>query len=663
MPVAQACFVVMKVCEGLDYAHNKRDQAGRELSLVHRDVSPQNILVSFEGEVKLIDFGIAKAAGKGTKTQAGILKGKFGYMSPEQVRGLPVDRRSDVFSCGIVLYELLTGERLFVGESDFSTLEKVRNVEILPPSTYNRKIPDELERIVLKALAKDVEDRYQNAIDLHDELQAFVYTAGEFYSRKDLAGVDEEDVRQGDRGGDGEARELSPAQAAAGRRARRAPRGIASRRRPRRAPPARKSTSAMPIAQVVPSRRRRRRDDRSDGSRTDAGQMAAPTAPPPIAAQRAASVGEEARIRPISRGTTTSSRPRSTTTPRTIRRTRPRSRARRAAARAPPTTPSPMVAAPGDPAACRRGPSAGRPGSVVARVDARRAGRRGRASRRRRPGGDAQRHRHDHRFQRRARSSRPARTRSYRRSSRASLRLASVGDDRRASIGAGRVRLPRSTEPREIGRVAAPRRRGAELAVRPDGVVRREHRRAARNRQQRDFLLIAGRRRRDRRGRRDPRDRAVGGKKPAAPTRSRRPPTGRHRRRPIRSRPRRRRPPRRRSEHRLRSLRHAGRRHEVEARRRGRAPIACRRGSAASRRARTRSQIDAAAGLPVSQAASRSPSSSARRRRSRSRCRRSQDITGEFESTPPGANGLADRRRQAPGARRRRPRRRRSIRA
>ncbi len=188
MPIAQACFVLMKACEGLDYAHNKRDQSGRELNLVHRDVSPQNVLVSFEGEVKIIDFGIAKAAGKGAKTQAGILKGKFGYMSPEQVRGLPVDRRSDIFACGIVLYELLTGERLFVGESDFSTLEKVRNVEILPPSTYNRKIPDELERIVLKALAKDVEDRYQNAIDLHDELQAFVYTAGEFYSRKDLAG-------------------------------------------------------------------------------------------------------------------------------------------------------------------------------------------------------------------------------------------------------------------------------------------------------------------------------------------------------------------------------------------------------------------------------------------------------------------------------------------
>ncbi len=187
MPIAQACFIAMKVCEGLDYAHNKRDQAGRELSLVHRDVSPQNILVSFEGEVKLIDFGIAKAAGTGANGQAPILKGKFGYMSPEQVRGVEIDRRSDVFSCGVVLYELLTGERLFVGESDFDTLEKVRNVEILPPSTYNRKIPDELERIVLKALSKDAEERYPNAIDLHDELQAFVYTAGEFYSRKDLA--------------------------------------------------------------------------------------------------------------------------------------------------------------------------------------------------------------------------------------------------------------------------------------------------------------------------------------------------------------------------------------------------------------------------------------------------------------------------------------------
>ncbi|MFO0680489.1 MAG: serine/threonine-protein kinase [Sandaracinus sp.] len=186
VPVPMACYLAMKVCEGLDYAHNKKDASGRELNLVHRDVSPQNILLSYDGESKLIDFGIAKAAGKAGKTQAGILKGKFGYMSPEQVRGLPLDRRSDIFAVGIVLYELLTGERLFVGESDFSTLEKVKNVEIMPPSTYNRRIPEELEQIVLKGLAKDVDDRYQTAMDLHDDLQSFMYTSGNFFSRKDL---------------------------------------------------------------------------------------------------------------------------------------------------------------------------------------------------------------------------------------------------------------------------------------------------------------------------------------------------------------------------------------------------------------------------------------------------------------------------------------------
>ncbi len=187
LPIAMACWVMMQVCEGLDYAHNKRDGQGRELHLIHRDISPQNVLIGYDGEVKLIDFGIAKAAGKASTTQAGILKGKFGYMSPEQVRGLPIDKRSDIFAVGIVLYELLTGERLFVGETDFSTLEKVRNVEIVPPSAYNKKIPPELERLILKALARDPEDRYSNAIDLHDDLQSFLYSIGEFYSRKDLS--------------------------------------------------------------------------------------------------------------------------------------------------------------------------------------------------------------------------------------------------------------------------------------------------------------------------------------------------------------------------------------------------------------------------------------------------------------------------------------------
>jgi len=188
MPVPQVCYVIMKICEGLDYAHNKKDKYQRPLNIIHRDVSPPNILVSFEGEVKLIDFGVAKAAGRASRTQAGILKGKFGYMSPEQVRGMPLDRRSDVFSVGVVLFETLTGTRLFQAETDFATLEKVRAVDVPRPTSLNPEIPKPLENIIYKALAREPEQRYQSAIELHDELQAFMFAQGMFYSRKDLAG-------------------------------------------------------------------------------------------------------------------------------------------------------------------------------------------------------------------------------------------------------------------------------------------------------------------------------------------------------------------------------------------------------------------------------------------------------------------------------------------
>lgn len=186
-PIPLTCYSIAMCCEGLDYAHRAKDRQGRDMSIVHRDVSPQNALISYDGEVKVIDFGIAKAAGKATKTQAGILKGKFGYMSPEQIRGLPLDGRSDIFALGVCLYELLTGERLFVGDSDFSVLEKVRKVEVLPPSHFNRKIPDQLEKIVMKSLAKDVDDRYQHASELAEDLRGFMYQSGNAFARKDLA--------------------------------------------------------------------------------------------------------------------------------------------------------------------------------------------------------------------------------------------------------------------------------------------------------------------------------------------------------------------------------------------------------------------------------------------------------------------------------------------
>ncbi len=186
-PIPLTAYLIAQCCEGLDYAHRANDKNGRPMGIVHRDVSPQNAIISYEGEVKVIDFGIAKAAGKATKTQAGILKGKFGYMSPEQIRGLPLDRRSDVFAIGVCLYEMLTGERLFVGDSDFSVLEKVRKVEVLPPSHFNRKIPDALEKIVMKSLAKDVDDRYSYASELGEDLRKFLYTSGYSFGRKDLA--------------------------------------------------------------------------------------------------------------------------------------------------------------------------------------------------------------------------------------------------------------------------------------------------------------------------------------------------------------------------------------------------------------------------------------------------------------------------------------------
>ncbi|RME29358.1 MAG: serine/threonine protein kinase, partial [Deltaproteobacteria bacterium] len=187
LPIPLAVLITCKLCEGLDYAHNKTDSTGRSLKIVHRDISPGNVLLSYEGDVKLIDFGIAKAQNRMGRTTAGTLKGKFGYMSPEQVRGLPVDHRSDIFSVGILLYEMLTGERLFHSETDFGTLERVRNAEITPPTTYNAKIPPELEKTVMKALAREPEERFQSAAELHEAIASFLLDGSSLTTGKSLA--------------------------------------------------------------------------------------------------------------------------------------------------------------------------------------------------------------------------------------------------------------------------------------------------------------------------------------------------------------------------------------------------------------------------------------------------------------------------------------------
>ena len=134
IPVPLAIYIASKIASALDYAHRRRDADGRELGIVHRDVSPQNILISYEGDIKLCDFGIAKAASKASTTQSGALKGKVQYMSPEQAWGRPIDRRSDLFSLGSVLFEMLTGEPLFRGDNDLNLLEKVRAAVAPAPS-------------------------------------------------------------------------------------------------------------------------------------------------------------------------------------------------------------------------------------------------------------------------------------------------------------------------------------------------------------------------------------------------------------------------------------------------------------------------------------------------------------------------------------------------
>jgi serine/threonine protein kinase len=174
IPLPQACYIIMRACEGLDYAHNKKDNAGKPLNIIHRDISPPNLLISYEGEVKLIDFGLAKAVGSSIQTQAGIIKGKLAYMSPEQVRGSQLDARSDVFALGIVFFELLTARRLFRRDSDLETFDAVRQCKVPRPSEINQAIPATLESVLLTALARNPDERYASAGAFHAALRDFV---------------------------------------------------------------------------------------------------------------------------------------------------------------------------------------------------------------------------------------------------------------------------------------------------------------------------------------------------------------------------------------------------------------------------------------------------------------------------------------------------------
>jgi serine/threonine protein kinase len=171
-------YIGREACRALSYAHSLADERGRPLGMIHRDVSPSNIMMSYEGAVKLLDFGIAKALGEAPETtKSGTMKGKYAYMAPEQTEGDDVDHRIDIFSCGIVLHEVLTGRRLFKGQNDVLTIERVRRCEVPPPSAQNPMVPPELDAIILKALARDRDKRWATAADMADALDDVVHAA------------------------------------------------------------------------------------------------------------------------------------------------------------------------------------------------------------------------------------------------------------------------------------------------------------------------------------------------------------------------------------------------------------------------------------------------------------------------------------------------------
>lgn len=174
VPIDCAMYIVKEMLQGLSYAHRHHDRQGRPLNIIHRDISPQNILLSKTGDIKIVDFGIAKAASSTRKTQAGVIKGKYYYMSPEQAWGDKIDQRTDIFSAGIILYEVLTGQMLYLEEDIQRLIDRVRRAEFPPPSFRRPEIPRQLDEIVMKALKRDLNQRWQSAQDFQHALSQYL---------------------------------------------------------------------------------------------------------------------------------------------------------------------------------------------------------------------------------------------------------------------------------------------------------------------------------------------------------------------------------------------------------------------------------------------------------------------------------------------------------
>ena len=189
MRLVDAAHICSEACRGLSYAHELADESGKPLGIVHRDISPPNIMVTKRGEVKVADFGLAKAGTQVVTTDPGVVKGKFSYLSPEAAQGLEVDARADVFSLGIVLWEMLAGRRLFYGQTDYATVKLIQNANIPRLAPLNREVDEEFEEIVLKALTREPERRFQTAREFGDALAGYLFTRQRKVTSYDLANL------------------------------------------------------------------------------------------------------------------------------------------------------------------------------------------------------------------------------------------------------------------------------------------------------------------------------------------------------------------------------------------------------------------------------------------------------------------------------------------
>jgi serine/threonine protein kinase len=186
MPPLIAAWIGSRLCDALDYAHSLKDASGHSLGILHQDLSPANIVISYEGQVKLIDFGIARASGRAQQTNVEALKQKIGYMSPESVLGVTLDPRSDVFGVGVCLYEMVTGRRLFAGTDDIATLKLVSSATVPPPSALLEDTPEDLEQIIMRALQRDPEQRWQSAGEMAHALSACIAAEDPTFGTRNL---------------------------------------------------------------------------------------------------------------------------------------------------------------------------------------------------------------------------------------------------------------------------------------------------------------------------------------------------------------------------------------------------------------------------------------------------------------------------------------------